>query len=121
MRARIASMVFQYSSISDAPRFVRLIEVRIFRSTISFLMTTRPVFSRFVSWTERFPLLNSVAFCRKTKSADAHEESTVRIANRAGSCTRRFGSDTVFCPSFIVVDLISPGQKANERQVIVQA
>lgn len=40
MRARMASIVFQYSSISDAPPFVRLTDVRILRSTISFLMTT---------------------------------------------------------------------------------
>jgi hypothetical protein len=60
-------MVCKYSSISDTPRFERLTVVRIFLSTISLVMITSPACSRFVSSTDRFPLLSPVTRCRKTK------------------------------------------------------
>ena len=63
----MTSMVCKYSSISDTPRFERLTVVRIFLSTISLVMITSPACSRFVSSTDRFPLLSPVTRCRKTK------------------------------------------------------
>src|SRR5882762_4948252 len=119
MRSRMASIVCQYSSISDTPRFERLTVVRIFLSTISLVIITSPASSRFVSCTDRFPLVSPVTRCRNTKSADRQEDSTVRIARRAGSCTNRLGTGTVLRSSFTVILLEFLRHQTDQREVTV--
>src|SRR5580704_16348192 len=83
-------------------------------------MMTSPACSKLVSCTDRFPLLSRVIFWRNIKSADAQEESTVRIASRAGSCISRFGEGIALSSLFILALCNSLRQLADQDEVIVQ-
>ena len=112
MRARIAFIFFQYSSISSAPPFERLTVVLIFfLSMISLVRITSPACFRLVNCTDRFPLLLVQSrFAEKQSQLRNMRRGRFRIASRAGSCTRRLGMEIVLFSSFngIVVIFLSP-------------